>query len=81
MLHEYTNIPIPASKKKLNINGLEVKDKKDFSLQWRELKKDYPTDKKLKTSFGTIVVTKAKDPANKNVEIYKDKDIQAACKG
>ena len=39
LLHEFTNVPIPASKKKLNINGVEVKDKEDFNIQWKKTKK------------------------------------------
>ena len=39
MLQEYTNIPIPASQKEVNISGLEVKDKKDFIVPWKEKKR------------------------------------------
>ena len=61
-------------------NGVEVKDKGDFKNIWKDAKKYFAADKKLKTSLRAIVANKAKDSANKDLEIYKDKDIQEACR-
>ena len=52
ILHDFTTTCIPASKKKLNINGAEIKDKatndENFKKQWRETPKHNATDKRLK---------------------------------
>ena len=53
---------MPASKKKLAVNGAEIKDKSSG-------------DKEIKAEFK-----KAKDSANKELEIYKNPDIIEACK-
>ena len=74
------NVPIPASKKKFSVNEVEVKDTGDFKEIQKSEKKDFAADKKLKTSLKAIVANKVKDSANKDLEIYKDKDIQEACK-
>ena len=47
---------------------------------WRDTKKDAAADKKLKTTLRAIVVKKGKDSANKDLEIWKDPEIQEACK-
>ena len=45
ILHEYTNVPIPA----LMSMEQRLKKKGDFKDLWSQAKKDYPADKKLRT--------------------------------
>ena len=83
ILHDFTIGCIPATKKKLNVNGTEIKDKDTndaVKKQWLDLPKQNAAEKKLKSKLKAIVIRKAKDTANKDLEIYKDPEIIEACK-
>ena len=83
ILHDYTSTNIPSSKKKLGVNGAEVKDKPsnedELTKQWRSSPKDYKTETRLKIKLKKIAEQKAKDAANKDLEIWKDTEIMEAC--
>ena len=52
ILHDYTSANIPASKKKLNVNGAEAKDKPtdddEVISQWKKAKKPNSVETKVK---------------------------------
>ena len=54
ILHDFTTSCIPATKKKLNVNGAEIKDKatndEALNKQWKEFPKQNAADKKLNKS-------------------------------
>ena len=84
ILSDYTSSIVPASKKKLAINGAEIKDKSlgenEVTAQWKKTKKHFIVDEKFKKTLKKIAEEKAKESANKELEIYKNPDIMEACR-
>ena len=76
ILRDYTRGMIPASKKRnVGANNATVKEGKVMPEGWTEKRVNLKKDNDFKAKLRAIVEAKAKDPQNKDKEIWADQDI------
>ena len=75
--------PVSQPQKKLDVNEATIKtdtNENPITKPWMEHPKENKTDAQLRTELKAIATRKAKDEANKDLEIWKDTEITAAVK-
>lgn len=59
---------------------VEAKSNKKMFTEYRKVRQSIAIDDRVKKTLKTVAVEKAKDTANKELDVYRNADIAEACK-